>query len=90
MCFGHYLLIQNQTSDGSPCECLANSGTCYFPSVEYTHDSFTELIMSRNVQTRGGDPLPDIKPISFPLKMTVLEHYALKIAFLESYHSFSF
>lgn len=34
MCVGHYLLIENQTSDGSPCECLANSCMCYFPSVE--------------------------------------------------------
>lgn len=34
MCVGRSLLIPNQTSDGSPCEYLANSCTCCFPSVE--------------------------------------------------------
>lgn len=65
MCFGYYFLFQNQTSDGSPCECLANSYTCYFPSVECTQGSFIQFIMSRNMQIRGGDPLPEMKPISF-------------------------
>lgn len=53
MCVRHSLLIPNQTSDGSPCEYLANSYTCYFPSVEWTQGIIIQHIMSRNMQISG-------------------------------------
>lgn len=71
ICVGHYLLIQNQISKGCPYKCLSNSCTPYFPSVEWTQGSLIQLIMSRNMQINGGNPLPEMKPISFSLKMTL-------------------
>lgn len=53
MCVRYSLLIPNQTSDGSPCEYLANSCTCYFPSVEWTQGIVIQLLMSRNMQISG-------------------------------------
>lgn len=52
-CVSDTLLIPNQTSDGSPCEYLANSCTCYFPSVEWTQGITIQLIMSRNMHISG-------------------------------------